>query len=94
MKSPHAVLPAGVQIPRIRHTPRHVRANSWEDVAELSAAYGLVLEPWQENVLEGAMGENVNGMWAAKQVGVSCPRQNGKGAIIEARTLARPDVVR
>jgi phage terminase large subunit-like protein len=88
MRSPHAVLPAGVQIPRIRHAPRTVRANYWEDVAELSAAYGLVLDPWQENVLEGSLGELANGMWASKQIGVSCPRQNGKGAIIEARTLA------
>jgi phage terminase large subunit-like protein len=54
----------------------------------LAAAYGLVCEPWQENVLEGAMGERVDGMWAAKQIGISCPRQNGKGAIIEARALA------
>lgn len=88
MKSPHAVLPAGVQTPRIRHTPRHTRGNSWEDIVQLAACYDLVLDPWEENVLEGAMGENAAGMWAAKQIGVSCPRQNGKGVIIEARTLA------
>jgi phage terminase large subunit-like protein len=82
------VLPAGIQVPRVRHAPRNVRANSWEDIADLAKAYGLVLDPWQENVFEGSMGERADGMWAAKQIGVSCPRQNGKGALIEARTLA------
>jgi phage terminase large subunit-like protein len=57
-------------------------------MAELAASYGLVLEPWQENVLEGAMGERADGTWSAKQIGCSVPRQNGKGAIIEARELA------
>jgi hypothetical protein len=81
------VLPVGVEVPRLRHAPR-VRASAWEDVAELASSYGLVLDPWQENVIEGAMGERSDGIWAAKQIGVSCPRQNGKGAIIEARELA------
>ena len=34
------------------------------------------------------MGERADGMWAAKHIGVSCPRQNGKGAFAEARELA------
>jgi phage terminase large subunit-like protein len=45
-------------------------------------------EPWQENVFEGAMGERADGTWAARTVGVSCPRQNGKGTIEEGRALA------
>lgn len=87
MKSQSVELPAGVAVPRLRHAPR-VRANAWEDVVDLAASYGLTLDPWQENVLEGALGERSDSMWAAKQVGVSVPRQNGKGAIIEARELA------
>ncbi|MBX7433482.1 hypothetical protein JDV09_15380 [Mycobacterium sp. Y57] len=87
MKSQSAALPAGVQVPRIRHAPR-VRANAWEDITELCAAYGLVLDPWQEDVFEGAMGERADGTFAARQIGVSCSRQNGKGAIAEARALA------
>jgi phage terminase large subunit-like protein len=51
------------------------------------ASYGTRLDVWQENVLEGAMGERADGMWAAKQVGVSAPRQNGKGTIEEGRTM-------
>lgn len=64
------------------------RANSWEDVADLSASLGLVLDPWQETVLRASMGERSDGRWAAHQVGVSAPRQNGKSQLIVARALA------
>lgn len=77
----------GVQEPRVRLAP-HAHSNSWEDVVDLMAAYGLSLDEWQENVLEGALGEQRGGRWAAPRVGVSVPRQNGKGALIEARELA------
>lgn len=76
-----------MQVPRVRHAPS-VRANAWEDIADLAKAYGLVLDPWQENVFQAAMGERSDGQWATPTVGVSVPRQNGKGALIEARELA------
>lgn len=85
-KSPLAGL-QGVQVPRVRHAPT-VRANAWEDVADLAKAYGLQLDPWQENVLAASMGERSDGQWATSTVGISVPRQNGKGALIEARELA------
>ena len=88
MRSPSAVLPVGEVVPRIRHVPNVRASGAWEDVVELASAYGLVLDGWQENVLEGSLGERADGLWAAKQIGVSCPRQNGKGAILEARALA------
>ncbi len=87
MKSLSVVLPDGVPVPRLRHAP-HVRASAWEDVVELAGAYGLKLLSWQENVLEAAMGERADGLWAAKHIGCSVPRQNGKGALLEARALA------
>ena len=68
--------------------PARVRANSWEDVADLSASFGLILDPWQELVLQAAMGERTDGKWAAPQVALSAPRQNGKSQIIVARALA------
>ena len=48
----------------------------------------MVLDPWQETVLRAAMGERSDGTWAAKQVGLSAPRQNGKSQLIVARALA------
>lgn len=77
----------GAQVPRVRHAPS-VRANAWEDVSDLAKAYGLILDEWQENVLEASMGERSDGRWATPTVGISVPRQNGKGALIEARELA------
>lgn len=64
------------------------RANSWEDVADLVGAYGLTLDPWQEDVLRAALGERSGGRWAVRQVGLSTPRQNGKTMLIVARVLA------
>ena len=77
MRSP-SVVPQGAQSPRVRHAPA-VRANAWEDVADVARAYGLVLDEWQEGVLEAAMGERSDGKWATPRVGISVPRQNGKG---------------
>jgi len=65
-----------------------VRANAWEDVSDLAASFGLRLDEWQEEVLRAAMGERADGRWAARQVGVSTPRQNGKTMLIVARALA------
>lgn len=65
-----------------------VRANSWEDVADLSRQAGIVLDGWQELILRAAMGERSDASWAAKRVGVSVPRQNGKSQLLVARALA------
>lgn len=48
----------------------------------------MQLDPWQELVLRSSMGERSDGTWAAKQVGLSAPRQNGKSQLIVARALA------
>lgn len=71
----------------MRHAPS-VRVNAWEDVADLSASLGMPLDEWQENVFEAAMGERADGRWAARLVGLSTPRQNGKSQLIVARALA------
>lgn len=68
--------------------PHGVRANSWEDVADLSYKSGIVLDGWQELILQAAMGERSDATWAAKRVGVSVPRQNGKSQLMVARILA------
>jgi phage terminase large subunit-like protein len=55
---------------------------------ELCAAFGIHLDPWQQLVLEGGLGEDEHGNWSAFEVGVVVPRQNGKGEILLARQLA------
>ncbi|MET0887292.1 MAG: terminase large subunit [Mycetocola sp.] len=74
--------------PRINVAPPPTRANSWEDVADLSRSFGIELDQWQEAVLQSAMGERSDGSWSAKRVGLSAPRQNGKSQLIVARALA------
>lgn len=54
----------------------------------MCAAFGLALDEWQEEVLRAGLGERSDGRWAARQVGCSTPRQNGKTMLIVARVLA------
>ena len=86
-RSRRGALLDGPAPPRLLVAPS-ARANSWEDVADLSASLGMPLDEWQEQVLEAAMGERADGRWASKFVGVSAPRQNGKSQLIVARALA------
>ncbi len=74
-------------MPRVWSAPDHVRS-SGQDAIDLAESAGLILDPWQAFVLEHALGERDDGKWSAFEVGVMVPRQNGKGAIIEALTLA------
>jgi phage terminase large subunit-like protein len=69
-------------------TPQDEHANSWEDAADLSEALGVPLDSWQEDVLRASLGERRDGMWTARQVGLSAPRQNGKSQLIVARFIA------
>ena len=57
---------------------------------ELASSFGLELDPWQQNVLKDALQvkDNDQSKWAAFEIGLTVSRQNGKGAILEARELA------
>ena len=46
------------------------------------------MDPWQRWVLEEACAQRADGKWAAFEVGLVVPRQNGKGAVLEALELA------
>lgn len=86
-RSPGVAL-LGEAPPRVLVEPQGVRANSWEDVADLSASLGVTLDDWQELILRAAMGERRDRTWAAKRVGVTVPRQNGKSQLLVSRALA------
>lgn len=73
--------------PRIMFAPDYA-SSAGRDAIELAAVAGLVLDPWECLVLDHAMGEREDGYWAAAEVGMCVPRQNGKNAILEARELA------
>lgn len=72
--------------PRFRSVPS-ANASLGDQCIQFAARCGLFLDPWQQDVLRGAMGRVPGGRWAARNVGLLVPRQNGKGAILEAREL-------
>jgi len=77
----------GVQTPRILVAPAAVTSAGAEAV-ELAESAGLVLDEWQRMALDVALGERSDGQWAAFEFGMVVSRQNGKGAVLEARELA------
>ena len=77
----------GDQRPRVESVPPYL-SSSGDEAVELAALAGLVLDPWEEHVLRHSLGEREDGRWAAFEVGLVVSRQNGKGAILEARELA------
>lgn len=77
----------GAQEPTLEVAPR-ARSSAGDEAIDLAATAGLLLDPWQQHVLRRALGEQADGKWAAMEVGVVVPRQNGKGSILEARELA------
>ena len=72
-----------------RISPRRVMIHSlvWSPTVcrpEFPAARG-----GDPTLLRPGLGEKPDGRWAADEVGIVVPRQDGKGAIFEARELAR-----
>lgn len=76
-----------MQTPRVESVPPRV-GSLGADAVDLCAAAGLNLDPWQAYSLEQMLGQREDGLWSAFEVGLVVPRQNGKGAVLEARALA------
>lgn len=76
----------GAQRPRLHSAPLFV-SSLGQDAIDLAEHAGLVLDDWQRYVIEETSGRNAVGNYAAMEVGLIVPRQNGKGAIIEADQL-------
>lgn len=74
--------------PRHRSLPDAVTTQAGREAVEVAALAGLYLDPWQAAVLESALSLDDRGKWAAMEVGLVVPRQNGKGSILEALELA------
>lgn len=77
----------GSRAPRVSSFPSY-RSSAGQEAVELAASAGLLLDPWQQDVLTAALGEGTGGFWTAPDVGLVVPRQNGKGSVLEARELA------
>lgn len=77
----------GSQTPRLEHFPPFFTTAA-DDAVDLAGVAGLVMDPWQEHVLRGSLGERQDGRWTSFRVCLVVPRQNGKNAVLEARELA------
>ena len=51
----------------------------------LMAAYGMPLDPWQQDVIECWLGRDQSGAYNVTSAGLALPRQNGKNVCLEAR---------
>jgi hypothetical protein len=58
------------------------------EAAELAEKAGLCLDPWQRDSLDVMCALGDDGTWLCFECGEIVSRQNGKGAILEARVLA------
>ena len=78
----------GAQRPRIHTGPPSVLSEGARVRRLAQDLAGLRLDPWQEWVLDEALGRRADGKWSAFEVALIVARQNGKGAILEALSLA------
>jgi hypothetical protein len=76
----------GSQLPTTLHLPDGDESPAAEEALELAEIAGLILDDWQKNVLRWSLMER-DGRWAAREVGLVVPRQNGKGTVLEARQV-------
>ena len=77
----------GVQRPVHQHRPVGVETSVGRDAVELAALAGLVLDDWQAWFLTESLRRDRRGRWEVFEAGLIVPRQNGKGALLEARQL-------
>lgn len=87
--SPLATLLPGEAPPTFKHCPAPRSGRLGQVVITAASRVGLSLDPWQRDVVLDAMSHDPHtDAWHLPRVAVSVPRQNGKGAIIEAIELA------
>jgi hypothetical protein len=76
----------GSQQPTTLHLPDGELGEAADEAVEFAELAGFVLDDWQQQVLRWSLMES-GPQWAAREVGVIVPRQNGKGTILEARQV-------
>src|SRR5687768_1444561 len=85
--------PPGVRLveppPRLLKLPPGAVTSAADEAIDFAErALGITLDDWQRWVVELALAERADGTWAAFEVGVVCPRQNGKNFILEVIQIA------
>lgn len=78
---------SGARRPRVELRPPSTYTFGPE-ARELARRAGLLLDDWQADSVDLMLACREDGKWACFEVGEIVARQNGKGAILEARVLA------
>ena len=76
-----------VALPRVELVPNAASTASPE-VVELLSMIDMPMLPWQSRFLDQMLAERADGRWAASEVCLIVPRQNGKSYVLAARILA------
>lgn len=74
--------------PRIDVRPQGIVGSRADKAIEVAALAGLELDFWQQQALVTLCSVRADGKWACFEFLEAVARQNGKGAILEARVLA------
>lgn len=77
----------GSRTPQIRHASPY-NTSAGPEAIELAASAGLILDPWQQDVLTDALADGPGGKWRHFESCLVVSRQNGKGSVLEALVLA------
>lgn len=76
----------GRQEPTFLWVPEH-DFTLGQEVIDLAADAGLILDPWQQLLVKLACSTDPVGKWLCFEVGIVVSRQNGKGVFLEAMEL-------
>lgn len=74
----------GCQDPSVRIAPKYDKSDGMT-AARLLKAGGLILDPWQSEIMDDWMALTPAGKWLCKTCGGSVPRQNGKTGLVAGR---------
>lgn len=77
----------GTQEPSERIAPNYNQTDG-PDAAKILKVGGLILDPWQSDILDDWLALTPGQKWVCKTCGGSVPRQNGKTALVEGRMEA------
>ena len=77
----------GSQEPSVRIAPDY-RESDGMDAEKVLRIGGMILDPWQRDLLDDWMARDPAGRWACSTCGGSVPRQNGKTAVVNGRAAA------
>ncbi len=78
----------GRQTPTYRTVPTEYSFSYGPRAIKLAKILDIYLDEWQQSAISDALRVKSDGKWAAPDVGLIVPRQNGKGAVLEIVALA------